>query len=165
MRAHSTICLYLSLRAQLTHSRTWRRPRHPSVNYLYTWGRCAAAGLKLTEDIHVCPVAESPSVATPYTTLAEMKDKQRVSVWPCSAFISGPEGTAPPVSGALTVGAPRVAAPAPTPDSAAPSTNARELARQRAREKSATASPAVNAARERAKAQLAAKKAAAGLES
>eukprot|EP01044_Picomonas_judraskeda_P009947 COSAG03_NODE_1249_length_4474_cov_2.287771_3_plen_141_part_00 len=128
------------------------------LTYLYTWRRCAAAGLKLTEEIHVCPVAESPGAATPYTTLADMKDKQRVSVWPCSSFNSGPGGTAPPIS------APR-AAPAPTPAPAAPSTNARELARQRAREKGATASPAVTAARERAKAQLAAKKAAAGLES
>lgn len=123
---------------------------------------CATtAGLKLTEEVHVCPVAATLSTAVPYTALSAMKDKQRVSVWPCSSFNSGSEGSSALPAPAGAASKPTALAPAPAPPSSAPS-NARELARQRARESSATASPAVLAARERAKAQFAAKKAAAG---
>eukprot|EP01043_Picozoa_sp_COSAG02_P051542 COSAG02_NODE_5439_length_4329_cov_5.535225_2_plen_110_part_00 len=107
----------------------------------------------------MCPVAATLSAAVPYTALADVNDKQRVSVWPCRSFNSWSEGSsALPVPAASKPTAP---APAPTPPSTV-ATNARELARQRARQSNATPSPAVLAARERAKAQFAAKKAAAG---
>lgn len=113
----------------------------------------------MTEEVHVCPVAATLSAAVPYTALADVKDKQRVSVWPRSSFNSGSEGSiALPAPAAAKPTAP---APAPAPPSVVP-TDARELARERARQSNASPSPAVLAARERAKAQFAAKKAAAG---
>ena len=51
----------------------------------------------LSEEIHVCPVAEAASAAVPYTALADMKDKQKISVWPRSSFNPTTKGsTLPP---------------------------------------------------------------------
>lgn len=118
---------------------------------------CTAADLGLAEEIHVCPVAETASAAVPYTTLAAMKDKSKVSVWPCSSFDVGADGSVTNGDG-----------PQPTPASAQPPAptsaplNARDLARQRALQRNANASPDARvAARERAKARAAAAKAAA----
>ena len=114
--------------------------------------RCA--GLGLSEEIHVCRVAEAASAAVPYTALADMKDKQKISVWPRSCFDPMVEGSTPLPAGGTELKP--MAEPELEPE---PASNARELARQRARERTAAASPdARAAARERAKARAAAAK-------
>ena len=112
--------------------------------------RKVSEGLDLgTNPVEVCPVAASVEAAVPYATLAEIKDKAKVSVWPCSSFGSG--ATLAPLA--------RPPAPAPAAVDGG-EVSAREKARQKALERNAAASPdARAAARERAKARLAAQQA------
>ena len=122
--------------------------------------RKVSEGLDLgTNPVEVCPVAASVEAAVPYATLAEIKDKAKVSVWPCSSFGGG--APAPFARPSAPAPKPAAAAAAPTVGGGEPvAVSARELARQKALVRNAAVSPdARAAARERAKARRAAQQA------